>query len=96
MIVVVMLQVVWGEASMIEAERLLLRAALENPANHRFILLSDRYIFMFIIVILVAFIESVKVIEFAHFSFPLFRTVVCRYTTSAIFTTIKWVLLKVL
>lgn len=31
----------WGEASMIEAERLLLRAALEDPANQRFVLLSD-------------------------------------------------------
>ncbi|XP_020596985.1 uncharacterized protein LOC110036799 [Phalaenopsis equestris] len=34
-------QVKWGEASMIEAERLLLRAALQDPANQRFVLLSD-------------------------------------------------------
>ncbi|KAH0467030.1 hypothetical protein IEQ34_004268 [Dendrobium chrysotoxum] len=34
-------QVNWGEASMIEAERLLLRVALEDPANQRFVLLSD-------------------------------------------------------
>ncbi|KAK1258027.1 hypothetical protein QJS04_geneDACA012750 [Acorus gramineus] len=34
-------QVVWGESSMIEAERLLLEAALEDPANQRFILLSE-------------------------------------------------------
>ncbi|KAL4565748.1 hypothetical protein LXL04_029851 [Taraxacum kok-saghyz] len=39
---VVMLQVDWGESTMIEAERLLLQSALENPANQRFILLSDR------------------------------------------------------
>ncbi|GAB4830821.1 hypothetical protein Ancab_004849 [Ancistrocladus abbreviatus] len=35
------IQVGWGEASMIEAERLLLEAALEDPANQRFVLLSD-------------------------------------------------------
>ncbi|KAF5804091.1 putative glycosyl transferase, family 14 [Helianthus annuus] len=35
------IKVGWGESSMIEAERLLLRAALQNPANQRFILLSD-------------------------------------------------------
>jgi hypothetical protein len=38
------LQVIWGESSMIEAERLLLDAALEDPANQRFVLLSDRLI----------------------------------------------------
>ncbi|XP_021766848.1 uncharacterized protein LOC110731307 isoform X1 [Chenopodium quinoa] len=35
------IQVAWGESSMIEAERLLLNAALEDPANQRFVLLSD-------------------------------------------------------
>ncbi|XP_076941210.1 glycosyltransferase BC10-like [Bidens hawaiensis] len=35
------IKVGWGESTMIEAERLLLRAALHNPANQRFILLSD-------------------------------------------------------
>lgn len=29
---------------MIEAERLLLAAALEDPANQRFVLLSDRFV----------------------------------------------------
>lgn len=37
------LQVEWGEASMIQAERLLLTEALKDPLNHRFILVSDRY-----------------------------------------------------
>jgi hypothetical protein len=37
------LQVGWGEATMIEAERLLLLAALQDPFNLRFLLLSDRY-----------------------------------------------------
>ncbi len=37
------LQVGWGEATMIEAERLLLSAALQDPLNLRFLLLSDRY-----------------------------------------------------
>ncbi|XP_027087819.1 uncharacterized protein LOC113783286 [Coffea eugenioides] len=35
------IKVAWGESSMIEAERLLLGAALENPANQRFVLLSE-------------------------------------------------------
>uniref|UniRef100_A0A2P2J015 Uncharacterized protein LOC103324430 n=1 Tax=Rhizophora mucronata TaxID=61149 RepID=A0A2P2J015_RHIMU len=35
------IQVEWGKASMIEAERLLLAAALEDAANQRFVLLSD-------------------------------------------------------
>ncbi|KAG2395685.1 uncharacterized protein HKW66_Vig0069390 [Vigna angularis] len=36
------IQVLWGESSMIQAERLLLEAALEDPSNQRFVLLSDR------------------------------------------------------
>lgn len=35
------IQVVWGESSMIEAERLLFEEALYDPANQRFVLLSD-------------------------------------------------------
>ncbi|KAF5728905.1 hypothetical protein HS088_TW21G01059 [Tripterygium wilfordii] len=35
------IQVAWGESSMIKAEKLLLAAALEDPANQRFVLLSD-------------------------------------------------------
>lgn len=35
------IQVVWGESSMIAAERLLLEAALEDSANRRFVILSD-------------------------------------------------------
>ncbi|CAL0309098.1 unnamed protein product [Lupinus luteus] len=35
------IQVSWGESSMIQAEKLLLEAALEDPANQRFVLLSD-------------------------------------------------------
>ncbi|XP_022771754.1 uncharacterized protein LOC111314555 isoform X2 [Durio zibethinus] len=35
------IQVAWGESSMIEAERLLFEAALDDPANQRFVLLSD-------------------------------------------------------
>ena len=38
----------WGESSMIQAERLLFDAALEDPANQRFILLSDRSEFTYI------------------------------------------------
>ncbi|KAF8676223.1 hypothetical protein HU200_047094 [Digitaria exilis] len=34
-------KVVWGEATMVEAERLLFAAALQDPANQRFVLLSD-------------------------------------------------------
>ncbi|KAK2984921.1 hypothetical protein RJ640_005662, partial [Escallonia rubra] len=35
------IKVGWGESSMIGAERLLLDAALDDPANRRFVLLSD-------------------------------------------------------
>ncbi|KAK3039653.1 hypothetical protein RJ639_026994, partial [Escallonia herrerae] len=35
------IKVGWGESSMIGAERLLLEAALDDPANRRFVLLSD-------------------------------------------------------
>lgn len=35
------IQVAWGESSMIQAERLLFAAALVDPANQRFLLLSD-------------------------------------------------------
>ncbi|KAI3711148.1 hypothetical protein L2E82_41023 [Cichorium intybus] len=35
------IKVGWGESTMIEAERLLIQTALQNPANQRFILLSD-------------------------------------------------------
>ncbi|XP_043688816.1 glycosyltransferase BC10-like isoform X2 [Telopea speciosissima] len=34
-------KVMWGESSMIEAERLLLGSALKDPTNQRFVLLSD-------------------------------------------------------
>ncbi|GAA0151827.1 transferase [Lithospermum erythrorhizon] len=36
------IKVAWGESTMIDAERLLLQVALENPSNQRFLLLSDR------------------------------------------------------
>ncbi|CAE5957243.1 unnamed protein product [Arabidopsis arenosa] len=36
------IKVVWGESSMIAAERLLLASALEDHSNQRFVLLSDR------------------------------------------------------
>ncbi|KAL3627415.1 hypothetical protein CASFOL_028778 [Castilleja foliolosa] len=35
------IKVAWGEASMIEAERLLFEEAVQDPANQRFVLLSD-------------------------------------------------------
>ncbi|XP_062218536.1 glycosyltransferase BC10-like isoform X2 [Phragmites australis] len=34
-------KVSWGEATMVEAERMLFAAALQDPANQRFVLLSD-------------------------------------------------------
>ncbi|XP_073060317.1 glycosyltransferase BC10-like isoform X2 [Primulina eburnea] len=37
------IQVVWGEASMIQAERILLQNALMHPLNERFIFLSDSF-----------------------------------------------------
>lgn len=41
-------QVDWGEASMIEAERVLLRHALDDPLNDRFVFLSDRWGYNFV------------------------------------------------
>lgn len=38
----VLYQVDWGEATMIEAERILLNHALEDPLNQRFAFVSDR------------------------------------------------------
>lgn len=38
----VLYQVDWGEATMIEAERILLKHALEDPLNQRFAFVSDR------------------------------------------------------
>ncbi|KAG6419202.1 hypothetical protein SASPL_121418 [Salvia splendens] len=35
------IKVAWGEASMIQAERILFEEALQDPANQRFVLLSD-------------------------------------------------------
>jgi hypothetical protein len=36
------LQVIWGQISMIDAERRLLANALGDPDNQHFVLLSDR------------------------------------------------------
>ncbi|GAB2240046.1 hypothetical protein Droror1_Dr00020564 [Drosera rotundifolia] len=60
------IQVGWGESSMIEAERLLLDAALEDPANQRFVLLSDScvplynfsYIYKYIMASQRSFVDS--------------------------------------
>ncbi|WJX22869.1 hypothetical protein P8452_12136 [Trifolium repens] len=60
------IQVLWGESSMIQAERLLLSAALEDPANQRFVLLSDScvplynfsYVYNYIMVSPRSFVDS--------------------------------------
>jgi len=44
----IFLQIDWGEASMIEAERILLRHALDDPLNDRFVFLSDRWGYNFV------------------------------------------------
>ncbi|XP_048330338.1 glycosyltransferase BC10-like isoform X2 [Ziziphus jujuba] len=59
-------QVDWGEASMIEAERILLRHALEDAYNQRFVFLSDsciplynfNYIYDYIMSTSTSFIDS--------------------------------------
>ncbi|CAM6096956.1 unnamed protein product [Calypogeia fissa] len=56
----------WGGASMIEAERLLLAAALEDPKNERFLLLSDscvplytfKYVFDYVVTSPRSFVDS--------------------------------------
>ncbi|KAB2613587.1 hypothetical protein D8674_035903 [Pyrus ussuriensis x Pyrus communis] len=60
------IQVGWGESSMIEAERILLQEALSDPANQRFVLLSDScvplynfsYIYNYIISSPKSFVDS--------------------------------------
>ncbi|GMN36377.1 hypothetical protein TIFTF001_005972 [Ficus carica] len=60
------IQVGWGESTMIQAERLLLEAALEDPANQRFVLLSDScvplynfsYIYNYVIASPRSFVDS--------------------------------------
>ncbi|KAK7303339.1 hypothetical protein RJT34_14242 [Clitoria ternatea] len=60
------IQVSWGESSMIQAERLLLAAALEDPANQRFVLLSDScvplynfsYVYNYVMVSPRSFVDS--------------------------------------
>ncbi|XWS19377.1 hypothetical protein CRYUN_Cryun31cG0010500 [Craigia yunnanensis] len=60
------IQVLWGESSMIEAERLLLATALEDPANQRFVLLSDScvplynfsYVYRYLIASSRSFVDS--------------------------------------
>ncbi|XP_060670394.1 glycosyltransferase BC10-like isoform X1 [Ziziphus jujuba] len=60
------IQVDWGEASMIEAERILLRHALEDAYNQRFVFLSDsciplynfNYIYDYIMSTSTSFIDS--------------------------------------
>jgi len=60
------IQVVWGEASMIQAERLLLTAALQDPLNERFFLLSDsciplynfNYVYTYVMASQKSFVDS--------------------------------------
>ncbi|KAH0916529.1 hypothetical protein HID58_030975 [Brassica napus] len=60
------IKVIWGESSMIAAERLLFASALEDLANQRFVLLSDRcaplydfgYIYRYIISSPRSFVDS--------------------------------------
>lgn len=60
------IQVDWGEASMIQAERILLRSALLDPLNERFVFLSDSciplynfsYIYDYIMSTSTSFVDS--------------------------------------
>jgi hypothetical protein len=60
------LQVAWGEPTMVEAERMLFAAALEDPANQRFVLLSDScvplynfsYIYTYLMASTKSFVDS--------------------------------------
>lgn len=46
-------QVDWGEASMLQAERILLENALEDLHNERFVFVSDRLAFVLAVVLCV-------------------------------------------
>ncbi|EEE55233.1 hypothetical protein OsJ_03110 [Oryza sativa Japonica Group] len=59
-------KVAWGEPTMVEAERMLFAAALEDPANQRFVLLSDScvplynfsYIYTYLMASTKSFVDS--------------------------------------
>ncbi|CAK7349007.1 unnamed protein product [Dovyalis caffra] len=69
-------KVVWGESSMIEAEKLLLLRALHDPANQRFVLLSDRcvplhnfsYIYSYLMSSPKSFVDSFTDVEEDRYS----------------------------
>ncbi|KAG9139005.1 hypothetical protein Leryth_025323 [Lithospermum erythrorhizon] len=52
------IKVAWGESTMIDAERLLLQVALENPSNQRFLLLSDSFIYSYLMASERSFVDS--------------------------------------
>ena len=43
-VLLILVQVVWGKISMVDAERRLLANALKDPDNQHFVLLSDRWV----------------------------------------------------
>ncbi|KAJ8428882.1 hypothetical protein Cgig2_021049 [Carnegiea gigantea] len=51
-------RVEWGEASMIQAERVLLENALMDPSNERFVFLSDSYTYDYVMSTPTSFVDS--------------------------------------
>ncbi|XP_011007201.1 PREDICTED: uncharacterized protein LOC105112960 [Populus euphratica] len=76
------IQVIWGESSMIEAEKLLLLAALQDPANQRFVLLSDScvplynfsYLYSYLMSSSKSFVDSTKKRSRFHEATEIFYT----------------------
>ncbi|CAA7408377.1 unnamed protein product [Spirodela intermedia] len=76
-------RVIWGEASMVEAERLLLQAALEDPANQRFVLLSERcvplynfsYTYNYLMSSSKSFVDSFVITKHSRYNPDMFPTI---------------------
>ncbi|KAG6490412.1 hypothetical protein ZIOFF_051708 [Zingiber officinale] len=77
------IKVIWGESTMIEAERLLLAAALKDPANQRFAFISDScvplynfsYIYNYVISSPKSFVDSFLDKKEGRYSPKMFPTI---------------------
>lgn len=73
----------WGRPTMIQAERLLLREALQDPLNERFILLSDsciplynfRYVYDYVMTSQKSFVDSFYEDKFSQYNIPMAPTI---------------------
>ncbi|XP_042377563.1 glycosyltransferase BC10-like isoform X2 [Zingiber officinale] len=77
------IKVIWGESTMVEAERLLLASALKDPSNQRFALISDScvplynfsYIYDYVMSSPKSFVDSFLVKKEGRYSPKMFPTI---------------------